>query len=99
MSESAGTNAVATLYYGPVDCLTFVKRDLHGTEKKGLSREMLADGRTWASATKAQSAKDGQNLFSLSELQPDQKYFYRIFISNMDGKSWDYESGHFRTVK
>ena len=56
--EPQGPNATATLYYGPTDCLTFVSRDLHGTEKKGASAGFYTADRTWAHQTIPMPAQD-----------------------------------------
>jgi hypothetical protein len=93
----AGANAKGTVYYGPTDCLTFIKRKLHGTERKGVSGLMLSDERTWAHQTEEQGVTDGVNRFSVTDLKPGSEYFYRILITSESGKSWDFRSGSFRT--
>jgi hypothetical protein len=95
--SKAGTNPKAILYYGVRDCLTFVKRKLHGTEKKGVSSEMLSSDRTWSSSTEAAPVHAGKNQFALDGLKADTAYFYRLFVANDEGKSWDFKSGSFHT--
>lgn len=95
--ESLGSNAQAILYYGPVDCLSFVERKLHGTEKKGVSRLFLSSDRTWQEMLPSQAATAGENAFLLKDLKPQAKYFYRLFIQHDEGKSWAYRSGQFTT--
>ncbi|MFT5301574.1 MAG: hypothetical protein ACI814_002380 [Mariniblastus sp.] len=91
----AGSNATAILFYGTQDCLTFAQRALHGTEKKGLSKQMLANDRTWQNQTEQQSVSKGSNRFILNDLKPNVEYFYRVLITNDQGKSWAFESGKF----
>lgn len=93
----AGTNATAILHYGPRDCLSFVSRTLHGTEKKGVSRQLLSTDRTWASATKSTSIRSGKSDFDLTDLNPNTDYHYRLLVKNDAGKCWAFESGTFRT--
>ena len=92
-----GPNASAKLYYGPVDCVTFVGRELHGTEKKGASADFYTSDRTWSYETPAQPAKDGKMRFRLTDLTPDTQYFYRAFVTHAEGKSWSFETGTFTT--
>jgi hypothetical protein len=92
-----GTGATASLHYGPKDCLTFVARDLHATERKGASQGLYTDDRTWALKTRPQPVHRGENRFALSGLMPDSVYHYRVFVTQPAGKSWAYESGQFRT--
>lgn len=89
--------ATATVYYGSKDCLTFVSRELHGTEKKGLSSDMLATGRTWEFNTKPQPVSDGKNAFDVTNLKPQTAYAYRILVTDADGKRWADQSGNFET--
>ena len=95
--ERLGEDAMATLHYGPVDCLTFVSRSLHATENKGASRTFYTDDRTWAFKTLPQPAVSGVNRFRLTGLNPDSDYYFRVFVTHKTGKSWAYESGQFRT--
>lgn len=93
----AGSNATATLHYGRADCLTFAPRTLHGTERKGLSRELFSEQRSWESQSKNQHVDARQIEFQLHDLEPGTEYFYRVLITNEQGKSWDFESGNFST--
>lgn len=97
--KKSGTNATASLHYGTVDCITFVKRKLHGTEKKGVSGKMLADDRTWSHQTPSQSITAGKNTFTLKNLKPDTVYYYRVLTKNDSGKVWARTNGSFRTAK
>ena len=93
----AGPNAKAVLYYGPKDCLTFVARELHGTERKGVSSDILASDRVWANSTKPQDVSSGVNQFRLQNLKSGTQYFFRLLVTNERGKSWAFESGSFAT--
>lgn len=92
-----GEDAVGVLYFGPVDCLSFVERKLHGTEKKGVSKDFLSKDRTWREQLTVQPLQAGKNTFSLKNLESQSKYFYRLFVRHADGKSWAYRSGQFTT--
>ena len=92
-----GPTAKAILYYGPQDCVTFVSRELHGTEKRGLSSELLSADRTWSESTKPQRVSNGVNRFELSNLKPNVPYFYRLLVLDDDGKCWAMQSGQFTT--
>ena len=95
--NDAGPGATAVLHYGPVDCLTFVSRELHGTEKAGVSATLLSGDRVWTHATTAQPVKGPQVDFQLTDLKPGTHYFYRLLVTNQRGKSWAFESGSFET--
>ena len=95
--KQSGPNAKATLCYGPADCLTFIQRELHGTERKGVSRSILSKDRVWASATEPQAVRNGKNEFRLKNLKPWTMYYYRLYVINKAGKSWDFKSGTFTT--
>lgn len=92
-----GPTATATVYYGPKDCVTFIPRELHGTERKGLSSAFLASDRTWQSATRPTAVSNGVNEFSLTELQAGQTYYYRVLVIDDDGKVWSDETETFAT--
>ena len=85
------------LHYGPVDCLTFVSRELHGTEKAGVSATLLSGDRVWAHATTTHPIRGQQIEFQLTDLKPGIRYFYRLLATNQRGKSWAFESGSFET--
>ncbi len=95
--KDAGPDATAVLHYGPVDCLTFVARKLHGTEKAGVSEKLLSADRVWAHTTATQSVSNGRNRFQLDNLKPATRYFYRLLVTNRRGKSWAFDSGSFET--
>ena len=87
--------AEARLFYGEVDCLTFANRDLHGTEKKGISADLVASDRVWQHETPPVNFSGESVSFDLRNLKPGTTYFYRILVSHPGGKSWDFESGSF----
>jgi hypothetical protein len=37
------------------------------------------------------------NRFRLADLQAGMTYYYRLFVTHAEGKSWDYHSGRFTT--
>ena len=94
----AGAKTRATLYYGTADCLTFVKRKLHTTERKGASSEQFGDGRTWQFQTESVKVEDSSAEFSLVDLRPGTTYFFRVLVEGSDGKSWAFETGEFKTL-
>ena len=91
--------AEAWLFYGEVDCLTFARRDLHGTERNGISTELTASNRVWQFETPAISFSVKSVTAELKELKPETTYFYRFLVKHDGGKSWDFESGSFTTAK
>ena len=95
----AGTKPKIQLFYGRRDCLTFVQRDLHGTEKKGVSSELLNEDRTWESATAEQAVQGNASRFMLKNLDAGTRYFYRAIVTNEEGKSWAFESETFQTLR
>lgn len=93
-----GPNARAILYYGPIDCLTFAKRTLHGTERNSeVSQTAQSDERTWALEQELPSVSKGSNQITLTNLQAGQTYFHRLLITNDDGQVWSLQSGTFQT--
>ena len=96
--KRAGTNARATVYYGTTDCLTFAKRKLHGTERNSkVSASTQQTGRSWAHSIEIDSIRDGINSVKLKGLSPKTKYYYRVLISNDEGKIWTFKTHSFRT--
>lgn len=95
----AGAKTRATLYYGTSDCLTFVKRKLHNTEKKGASSEQFGDDRTWQFQTEPVKVEDSSAEFSLDDLRPGTTYFFRVLVEGSNGKSWAFETGEFKTLR
>lgn len=93
----AGAKTRATLYYGQSDCLTFVKRKLHNTEKKGASRDRFEGDRTWQFETATVDVTDSTAEFSLDHLIPGTTYFFRVLVEGTEGKSWAFKSGQFKT--
>ncbi|MEM9366396.1 MAG: hypothetical protein AAGD07_10395 [Planctomycetota bacterium] len=94
----AGTNARVQIHYGVTDCLTFAKRKLHATERHSIvSQSTQADDRAWENCTQAFPLRDGKNEFTLSGLQPGTAYFYRVLITNDQGKLWSFSTERFNT--
>lgn len=94
-----GTNAKGRIYFGRTDCITNIKRKIHGTERKGLSQKMLSADRTWESNTELQNVQTGSVQFRIKNLNPNTRYYYRILVTSDQGKSWDFKSGQFQTPK
>ena len=94
----AGRNANAAIYYGEHDCLTFAKRELHGTERSSaVSKSTQADDRSWSNRTEIKPLTDGSNLFRLVGLKPDTTYYYRALVTNAEGQVWTFKTKTFRT--
>ena len=60
---------------------------------------MFRPERTWQSATPQQKVTTGMNQFKLGGLTKGTVYYYRLFVTHDQGKSWDYQSGSFRTPR
>jgi len=95
--KDAGEAAQAILYYDTKDCISFLPRKFHGTERKGISAKLYTKDRTWQNSTASQGIKTGKQEFSLRDLKPKTKYFYRLFITNTTGQLWSEEAGSFTT--
>ena len=96
--KATGTNAKAQVFYGESDCLTFAKRKLHGTERNStVSQSTQAQDRSWSHNTRAVALKDGVNQLTLAELDAETTYYFRILITNEEGRMWSYSTGSFRT--
>lgn len=96
--EHAGTNARADIYYGEKDCLTFVQRELHATERgSSVSRSTQEDDRCWPNHVSLTSLTDGSNRIQITDLQPGKTWFYRVLVTNDDGQLWTFETRTFRT--
>ena len=94
----AGTKSLVEVHYGETDCLTFTKRQLHGTERKSaVSQSTQADDRSWSHSTESLPLKDGNNQVVLTGLKPSTRYYYRALITNDDGKVWTFQTQSFRT--
>lgn len=95
-----GKNARAEVYYGENDCLTFVKRELHGTERNSaISQSTQASDRSWSNQRKINSLKDGKNQIKLFGLKPNTNYFFRILVTNDAGQVWSFQTLTFRTTR
>ena len=96
--DHAGQDATATIYYGPSDCLTFAKRKLHGTERNSAVSQSTQDNdRAWANTSKPLAVKRGDNQLRLEKLTPNTNYFYRVLVTNREGKVWSFTTGKFHT--
>lgn len=96
--EHVGPNATATVYYGEVDCLTFAKRELHGTERNSaVSQSTQDNARSWAHQSKPLPVKRGNNELRLEKLSAKTTYFYRILVTSDDGKVWSFATQQFAT--
>ena len=94
----AGTNSHAKIFYGENDCLTFAKRQLHGTERNSeVSQSTQADKRSWSNNSQRIALKDGLNQITLTGLKPATTYYYRCLITNDQGKCWTFQTNSFRT--
>jgi len=90
-----GPHSKAILYYGTVDCLTYPFQKV--TKGSAVQIDMYRPERTWQSATPEQEVKAGMNQFKLGGLKGSTTYYYRLFVTHDQGKSWDYQSGSFQT--
>ena len=90
-----GPNSKAILYYGTVDSLTYPPQKV--TRGSAVLIDMYRPEHTWQSATPAQTVTTGMNQFKLSGLKVGTTYYYRLFVTHAHGKSWDYQSGSFKT--
>ena len=98
MNLRAGTSARADIYYGEKDCLTFAKRELHATERgSAVSRSTQAEDRSWSKQVSIASLKDGKNRITITGLKPGTTWFYRILVTNDEGKLWTFETHNCRT--
>ncbi|TWU38547.1 DUF3472 domain-containing protein [Novipirellula artificiosorum] len=96
--KRAGTSARADIYYGEKDCLTFAKRELHATERgSAVSRSTQAEDRSWSKQVSIASLKDGKNRITITGLKPGTTWFYRILVTNDEGKLWTFETHNCRT--
>ena len=96
--KHAGANARAIVYYGEIDCLTFAKRKLHGTERgSAVSQSTQLADRSWQHSVDIKRVKTGSNLVTLKDLTPGKGYFFRTLVINDQGKLWDFTSHQFHT--
>ena len=93
--KETGPNAKAILYYGTVDSLTYPPQKV--SKGSAVEIDMHRPARTWQSATPEQKVTAGVNRFQLSGLKGSATYYYRLFVTHDQGKSWDYQSGSFQT--
>lgn len=96
----AGANARAEVYYGESDCLTFARRELHGTERKSaVSQSTQADDRSWSNVAEIKSLSDGSNPLTLDGLKPGTTYYARALVTNDDGRVWMFDTMTFHTSR
>lgn len=96
--KRAGTNARADVYYGERDCLTFAQRELHATERgSSVSRSTQAGDRSWSKHISIASLKDGSNRITITGMKPDTTWYYRVLVTNEEGKLWTFETHNFET--
>ncbi len=93
--KKTGSNSKAILYYGTVDSLTYPAQKV--TKGSAVQIDMFRPERTWQSATPEQKVAAGVNQFKLTGLKGNTTYYYRLFVTHDQGKSWDYQSGSFKT--
>jgi hypothetical protein len=92
--KDTGTNARAVVYYGKKDCLSFAPRKKHGTERKA---SILKEDSVWEESKELKAVKTGNNTVTLSGLARGTKYFYRVMVTNDQGKIWTFETHSFTT--
>lgn len=98
--KRAGANAQAEIYFGNKDCLTFARRELHATERgSSVSRSTQAEDRSWSKQVSFASLKDGSNRIVITGLKPGTTLFYRILVTNDEGKQWTFETHSVKTSK
>ena len=96
----AGTNAKADVYYGETDCLTFAKRTLHSTERNSEVSQTMQDAeRTWTTGIHISNLRNGDNKLVLKNLKPNTTYYYRILVTNDEGRIWTFTTLSFHTTK
>jgi hypothetical protein len=93
--KKTGPNSKAILYYGTVDCLTYPPQKL--TKGSPVQIDMYRPERTWQGATAEQKVAGGTTQFKLGGLKGSTTYYYRLYVAHDQGKSWDYQSGSFKT--
>ncbi|MCP5548426.1 MAG: fibronectin type III domain-containing protein [Akkermansiaceae bacterium] len=86
-----GPNARAIVYYGKVDGLTYPAQEI----KNGSAalREMFSPSRTWSHHSTPSAVRVGSNRIQLKDLQPETRYFFRVFVEHDHGKSWNFHTG------
>ena len=95
--KKTGPNSKAILYYGTVDSLTYPPKKVD--KGSAIEIDMYRPERTWQSATPEQKVATGTNRFVLNGLKHGTTYYYRLFVAHDRGKSWDYQSGSFKTAE
>ena len=92
--KDTGTNATAIVYYGESDYLTYAPRKRDGTEKKN---SVLNGNRFWPHSQTLTKVVSGKNRLELNKLKPATRYYYRILLTNDQGKVWNFETHSFMT--
>ena len=94
--KKTGPHSHAVLYYDTKDCISFAHKENNGMGSKA-ELAMNSPERTWQHRLPEQDIKEGTAHFKLDGLIPQTTYYFRLFVGHDEGKSWDYESGHFTT--
>lgn len=89
--------ATGEIYYGPVDALTFSPRKLHGTERNSeLSKTV--NSKVWEKMIEIPSPQPGVNQMKIQDLEPGTTYYFRVLMSNREGRIWNDETQSFQTI-
>jgi hypothetical protein len=88
-----GPSAMATLYYGTVDCITFIAGK--PVNNSAAERDIYSPKRIWQASVGPQAVNPGNVVFHIKGLTPGKTYYYRLFVNHAEGKSWDAISGSF----
>jgi hypothetical protein len=96
---ATGAHSKGILYYGVSDSNAHIAAPVSGqaSERDSAKVKMLDNG--WKKWTPEQEIKAGLNQFTLKDLAPNTKYYFRLYVEHDDGRSWDYTSGTFQTAK
>ncbi|MFT7173049.1 MAG: hypothetical protein ACI9NQ_001269 [Paracoccaceae bacterium] len=95
--SKSGTKATGVLWFGEIDAITFVPREMHSTERGRDSEKLFSKDRVWSHQATVKNIRKGENIIELDGLKPGTKYFHRLLVKNEEGKIWAKESGSFST--
>ncbi len=90
--EKIGTNPKVKLYWGLDDALTFVKGN------KGNGTRDDREGFIWDNIVDIAASDNGVISHTVSGLQPDTRYYYRLQIVNDEGETWSFDTQWFDTL-
>jgi hypothetical protein len=93
--KNTGPNSKAVLHFGTVDSLTYPAQKV--TKGSAVEIDMHRPDLTWQSATPEQKVTAGMNQFKLTGLKAGTTYYFRLLVTQDEGKSWDYQSGSLKT--